>query len=239
MNLTGKVALVTGGGVRIGRALCEALSGQGCSVVVHYRRSRKEACELALRLEAGGARACAIQGALDTQAGCERLMALAFKVFKRLDILVNNAASFQHTAFRQIRGAELDSVFAVNLQAPILLTRAFVARAGQGRVLNMLDSRITGHASGQMPYLLSKQCLADFTLAAALELAPDFTVNAVAPGPVLVPDKGSRAAREKAGTIPLGRRPTPGDVASAALFLLGSDAITGQVLYVDGGQNLL
>ena len=239
MNLVGKVALVTGGGARIGRALCEALAGHGCAVVVHYRRSRKEACELVRRLEAGGARASAIHGALDTQADCDRLISLAFKAFKRLDILVNNASSFQHTKFRMIRGADFDGTFSINLKAPVLLTRAFAARARKGRVLNLLDSRIAGYAPGQMPYLLSKQGLADFTRAAALELAPDFTVNAVAPGPVLAPETGSRTAREKAGAFPLRRRPTPGDVASAALFLLGSEAITGQIIYVDGGQNLL
>lgn len=239
MDMCGKVALVTGGGARIGRALCEALAGQGCAVVVHYRRSRKEALELARRLEAAGGRARAIRGALDTQASCERLVSQAFKAFGRLDVLVNNASSFDRTDFRHVRGPELDSAFSINLKAPILLTRAFVARARRGRVLNLLDTRISGHAPGYMAYLLSKQGLADFTRAAALELAPDFTVNAVAPGPVLAPDRGSRSAREKAGAIPLRRRPSPGDVASAALFLLGGDAITGQIVYVDGGQNLL
>lgn len=239
MDMAGKVALVTGGGARIGRALCEALAGRGCAVVIHYRRSQKEARELARRLEAAGGRARAIPGALDTQAGCERLVSRAFKAFGRLDMLVNNASSFERTEFRNIRGSELDTVFSINLKAPVLLTRAFVERARRGRVLNLLDSRIAGHAPGQMAYLLSKQGLADFTRAAALELAPDFTVNAVAPGPVLPPERGSRTAREKAGAIPLRRRPTPGDVAAAALFLLGSAAITGQIVYVDGGQNLL
>ena len=239
MNLVGKVALVTGGGARIGRALCEALASQGCAVVVHYRRSKKDACELVRRLEADGARATAIQGALDTQADCERLISLAFTAFKQLDILVNNASSFQHMDFRRVRRADLDRAFSINLDAPVLLTRAFAQRARRGSVLNLLDSRIAGNAPGQLPYLLSKQGLANFTRAAALELAPDFTVNAVAPGPVLAPDKGSRTAREKAGVFPLGRRPTPNDVADAALFLLGSEAITGQIVYVDGGQNLL
>ena len=161
MDMAGKVALVTGGGARVGRALCEALAGRGCAVVIHYRRSQKEARELARRLEAAGGRARAIPGALDTQAGCERLVSRAFKAFGRLDMLVNNASSFERTEFRNIRGSELDSVFSINLKAHVLLTRAFVelARRGAGLPARQPDS---GARARQMAYLLSSRALADY-----------------------------------------------------------------------------
>jgi NAD(P)-dependent dehydrogenase (short-subunit alcohol dehydrogenase family) len=103
-------------------------------------------------------------------------------------------------------------------------------------VVNLLDQRIVAPAAGCLAYGVSKQALAAFTLGAALELAPALTVNAVAPGPVLPPPAG--AAREPAGEMPLRRRPTPEQVAAAVVFLLTQTAITGQILYVDGGQHL-
>jgi NAD(P)-dependent dehydrogenase (short-subunit alcohol dehydrogenase family) len=107
-------------------------------------------------------------------------------------------------------------------------------------VVNLLDHRIVGVPTDCVPYLLSKKMLAEFTRMAALELATSITVNGVAPGPVLAVDKRRNlAAREKAGDIPLARRPTPEDVAAAVVFLLESDSITGQTIFVDGGRHLI
>jgi NAD(P)-dependent dehydrogenase (short-subunit alcohol dehydrogenase family) len=128
----------------------------------------------------------------------------------------------------------------------VYLTRAFAAespkgkrQAGQRRVVNILDRRIASHEVGCAPYLLSKKMAAAFTLLAARELAPEVTVNAVAPGPVLPPPRlGRRPVHDRAGATPLRKRPTPEDVARTAAFLLESDAITGQIVFVDGGQHL-
>jgi pteridine reductase len=240
MNLNAKTALVTGGAVRIGRAICEALAAEGCRVVVHCHRSRAAAARLAAELRAGGAQAWGVRGALRTQAGCERVVAEAWRAAGRLDILVNNAAVFHKDALATATERKLQDEFRINLFAPVLLTRAFARRARTGKVINLVDRRVAGHDPACLPYVLSKQALAEFTRVAALDLAPRITVNAVAPGAVLPPPgKGSKYLYDRAGRVPLRRPVTPADVAQAVAMLLQADAVTGQVLFVDGGQHLL
>ena len=190
-------------------------------------------------MRARGVNAWAVGGGLGCQAECECLMAEAWEASGGIDLLVNNAAVFDKGGLRELDEAALLSEIQVNLMAPLFLVRAFAARAARGRVVNLLDRRVAGNEAGCLAYLLSKKALADFTRLAALELAPAFTVNGVAPGPVLLPPGTQETrVRDRAGRIPLGARPQPAQVAEAVLFLLKADAITGQVIYVDGGQHL-
>lgn len=237
MILSGKKALVTGGAARIGQALCLALADAGCDVVVHYRRSRRAAEDLAARIRRQGHRAVALSADLTRPADCRRLIAAARRKLGGLDILVNNAAVFNRRHLRDTDAAVMRQTWAVNLAAPLLLTRYFAAQANAGCVINLLDQRIVSNRHDALAYSLSKKALADATAMAALELAPGIAVNGIAPGPVLLPRRPGE--REPAGVLPLQRRPTPADLAAALLFLLGSDVITGQVIYVDGGQHLL
>ena len=228
MNLNGKRALVTGGAVRIGKAITQALQAAGAEVVVHYRNSKAEAEALSpftIQADIQGLETCA---GLIERAG-------------PLDILVNNASIFTKDS---LSGSSLDRVqreFNVNLFAPMELTRAFAAQAKPGgAVINLLDRRIRCNDTSCVPYSITKKGLADLTQLAALEYAPNIRVNAVAPGPVLPPPGGSmESARELAGNIPLGNLPTTGNITEAILFLLQADAVTGQIIYVDGGQHLL
>lgn len=230
MHLEGKVALVTGGAVRIGAAICRALAAEGARVVIHYRRSKKEA--VALAKEIGGR---VIQSDLDSEAACARLIARA----GRLDILVNNAAVFGKDSVRSMTAAKIGQKFWPNLLVPMLLTRAFARSVKKGAVINLLDRRITSLDAECVSYVLSKKALAEFTSIAALDLAPGIRVNAVAPGAVLPPPgKGKKYLHDNAGPVPLKRQVTPREVAEAVVFLLQSDSITGQIVYVDGGQNL-
>lgn len=246
MDLVGKRVLVTGGAVRIGRALCEALSKTGCVVVVHYRSSEQEAKALVAHLHACGGEAVAIGNDLGDEQHCAELIKDAVDAVGPLDILVNNASVFHKDALVDTTEAKLRHEVETNAFVPILLTRAFVAQspsgalgALKGKVLNLLDQRVAGLETGSLPYLLSKKMLADFTKIAALELAPGFTVNAVAPGPVLPPPgKGPEYLYDQAGSIPLDVKLSPEDVAKAMIYLLESDAVTGQTLFVDGGQHL-
>jgi len=250
VDLPGKHALVTGGAVRIGRAICEALAAAGCNVAVHYNRSEAEARELVERLAGCGVSAVAVNGELGTEAGAESLIEDAWATAGRLDVLVNSAAVFHKDGLPGTTRDTLLQELAVNAFAPICLTRAFAGRlallhGGQpagiaGKVVNLLDRRIAGNETGCLPYLLSKKMLADFTRNAALELAPDITVNAVAPGAILPPPgEGDAYLHDLAGEIPLGHAGGPRDVAEAVLYLLRSDAITGQTVFVDGGQHLV
>jgi len=258
MNLKGKTALVTGGAVRIGRAICEVLAGRGCNVVIHYNKSLNEATDLALELEAGGVDAVTVRGDLSSPAGCSRIISDAVRKAGRLDILINNAAVFHKDSLMSSTKKKIVQELDVNFLAPAMLIKEFSGRilAGRGmtpgvkgKIVNLLDRRISGSETGCLPYLISKKMLAELTRESAIELAPYITVNGVAPGAVLAPGlksgtgtrlrRNRNAVRDMAGVIPLEKRCTPRDVAHAVVFLLESDGITGQVIFVDGGQHLL
>ncbi|MBU4199516.1 MAG: SDR family NAD(P)-dependent oxidoreductase [Verrucomicrobia bacterium] len=238
MNLENKTVLVTGGAIRVGRAICEALAREGCRVVIHCNRSVREARSLAARLRRGGTPAWVVTGDFRTAEACERVMARAFQAAGTMDILINNAAVFHKQTLMTASDADLCAEWEVNLAAPLRLIRAFARRVRRGKIINILDRRIASCRPDAVPYTLSKRMLAELTLLAALELAPAITVNGVAPGAVLAADrKGS--VREKAGRFLLQQRPAVADVAHAIVFLLQCDSITGQIVYVDSGQHLL
>jgi pteridine reductase len=235
MTLKGKVALITGGAVRIGAAICRALAAESASVVIHFRRSKSEAVALAKGI--GG---LVVQSDLNSEAACERLVEQSVRKAGRLDILVNNAAVFHQNSLRTLSGQKLLDEFWPNLFAPILLMRAFAAQARRGKIVNLLDRRIASLDTSSVPYVLTKKALAEATRMAALELAPGITVNGVAPGAILPPPgKGMKYLHDKAGPVPLKRQVTPEEIAKAVVFLLQSDSVTGQIVFVDGGQNLM
>ncbi len=240
MELAGRVALVTGGAVRIGRAICEALARERCAVVIHYRQSRKEAGNLARAIRSRGVEAWPLCGRLDSEPDCRRLVERAWAAAGRLDVLVNNAAVFHKDGLRTTTARRLEEEMRVNLYVPVYLTRRFTELAEGGRIINLLDRRVAGVEAGCLPYLLSKKGLAEFTRIAALELAPAFTMNAVAPGPVLAPPgRGAKCLREVAGRMPLPGTLSAAAVAEGVVALLRLDGVTGQTLFVDGGQHLL
>ena len=239
-NLQGRVALITGGAVRLGQALVERLADEGCKVVIHYRSSDAPARRLQQRLKARGVAAVAVRARLDSQKACEGLIKAALKAHGQLDILINSAAVFTKEPMGGMTGDSLQAAFWPNLFAPMLLTQAFAAACAEGQVINLLDRRIASHDTACIPYLMTKKALAAFTEVSALALAPRIRVNAVAPGPVLPPPgQGARYLRDHAGRLPLGRAPTTADIADAVVALLGSRSTTGQIVFVDGGQHLL
>ena len=241
MEFAGRVALVTGGAVRIGAAIVRTLAARGAGVVIHHDRSGDAAAALATELRAAGGRAWTIAARLDgDEAGCAALIRGAVAAAGRLDILVNNAALFSKQDLAASTGDALRAMFDVNTFAPWQLIRAFAAACDAGRIINLLDRRIASNDPACLPYLISKKALRDLTAAAALALAPRFTVNGVAPGPVLPPPgEPSSYLREKGGRVPMAGPCTPEQVAEAVAFLAGADAITGNTLFVDGGQHLL
>ncbi|MDY0148715.1 MAG: SDR family oxidoreductase [Kiritimatiellia bacterium] len=226
-NLQGRVALVTGGARRIGAAICRELAAQGASVVVQYLHSEKESIGMNHTLGQG---VFSVRGDLSTPQGCEWVFREAADWMGRVDILVNNAAVFGRDG--QMDLAELQ---AVNVAAPQHLARMLADQPTGGCVVQMLDSRIAWPATGEFQtYTATKREVADSVVSLARAWAPRVRVNGVAPGPVLVPE----GVREAAGELPLGRRPTVEDVAQAVVFLCKSQSITGQILFVDGGQHL-
>ena len=226
-SLAGKSALVTGGSRRLGAAICRELAARGAAVAVHYRQSEAEAIALNRVLKHG---VFSVRGDLANPQEREWVFREAAEWLGRVDVLVNNAAVFA-------RDGEIDAtkLRAVNVEAPLDLARRVAAQAGGGCVIQMLDARIARPAAGAFrDYAATKRELAESVARLAREWAPHTRVNGVAPGPVLAPE----GVREAAGDLPLGRRPTPEDVARAVAFLAESDSITGQILFIDGGQHL-
>jgi pteridine reductase len=239
MKLTGKTALVTGGALRMGRAICEALSREGCGVVIHCRSSVREADVLQQEFAARGSRAWTIQGDLATEQGCFAVMDQSWARVGAIDFLINNAAVFQRRRLAEVEEAAVLDEFRINLLAPLFLTREFAARTRTGAIVNLLDRRVAGHAVEAVPYALSKKALEELTYLTAIELAPGIRVNGVAPGAILPPAGETGAAmKQNAAQTLLKSNPRPEEVADAVIFALKADSMTGQILYVDGGRHL-
>jgi len=233
MNLDGKIALVTGGAVRVGRAIVEELARAGAVVVIHCHRARAEADELAARLGATVAVAD-----LSTAEGCALLLSTVKARHGRLDVLVNSAAAYARGPFLDEKDATWEAMLSLNLVAPARLTRGAVG-LGVAAVVNVVDVAAWQPWKRHAAYAASKAGLLQLTRCLALELAPSVRVNAVAPGTVAFPDDFTDEERAAvAARIPLGRTGSPADVARAVRWLCEEEYVTGAVIPVDGGSSL-
>ncbi len=236
--LAGRRALITGGALRLGRAIATELADAGASVVIHYRRSRDEAEEAAAEIEERGVAADVIQADLSDPDAAEALIDRAWESAGAIDMLVNSASRFPSGRLDELRFDALTDILALNSWAPFALTRSLAARGG-GAVVNLLDTRIVGGDPAHAGYHLSKRMLADLTRMTAIEYAPELRVNAVAPGYILPPPGQDRAyLEERARAVPLARPGSAADIAGAVVYLMRSDYVTGETIFVDGGQNL-
>ncbi len=224
---------MTGGSQRIGRAISIALAACGARVAVHFHQSRQAAQALCAELGP-----CAVPLAADLRdpAAAAALVAAARSPWDGLDILINNAAVFRPDTLSHLDLPAALEQMQINCWAPVALMQAFAAPGGPGQVVNLLDRHVAGLDLANASYWASKKLLAEFTRMAALEWAPRIRVNGVAPGAILRP---SDRPGVPAGPVPLQRQCTPEEVAAAVVFLLNNEAVTGQILYVDGGQHLL
>lgn len=239
MSLKGKRALVTGGAVRIGRAIADLLAQKGATVCVQYNRSATEAQSWQDEVKAAGGEAHIFQADLSSESACTGLISDCLEAVGELDILVNNASVFNKHTLEQSDMAAMMSELWPNAFAPLQLMRAFAAQDRPGQIVNLLDRRITTHDTTCVPYLLSKKMLEELTKITALHWAPHIRVNAVAPGAVLPPpDQGAGYLKEFAGHVPLEIQVTPEDIAATVHYALVSEWMTGQTLFVDGGQHL-
>jgi NAD(P)-dependent dehydrogenase (short-subunit alcohol dehydrogenase family) len=240
--LRGKRALVTGGAVRVGRAIALALAREGCDVAVHYRGSAQEAQETAREIRALGVRAAVVQADQARPGEPERLVAEAAGALGGLDLVALSAAGFEKVPAVDLDRARFEAMIATNLTGPFLIARAAYPhlKANRGAIVSIVDVCGTSQVwKGFAHYAASKAGLAALTRLLALEWAPEVRVNAIAPGTVLAPAGTTKEEHERlVGRIPLGREGDPGDVASAAVFLFSQPFVTGQVLTVDGGRSV-
>lgn len=240
MQLAGRVALVTGAGHRLGRAIALTLAGRGMDVAVHFHRSRAPADETVAAVRALGRRAEAFPADLADAAQAHRLPALAAEAFGRLDVLVNSAGIMLRASVEETTPELWDTVLDTNLRSMFFTVQGALPwlRAAQGRVVNLADVGGLEPWANYAAHSISKAGVAMLTRVLARALAPGITVNAVAPGAVLPPEDWPDSAREHlARTTPLQRLGGPEDVTAAILYLLeGGDYVTGEVLAVDGGR---
>jgi pteridine reductase len=241
-ELEGKVALVTGGAVRIGRALALALAGRGAAVAVHYGNSAAAAAETVATIRDSGGRAEAFQADLRDISLADQLIEQAAKRLGRVDILVNSAAVFETEGFYAMTESLWDEQFAANLKAPFFLSRAFARQAGNGRpgqIINIADWRAIRPDPQSIAYSLTKAGIVAMTKGLALALAPNIRVNAIAPGAILPPPGRDEAYLEEIGKrTPLQRHGSTEELAKALLYLVTAEFVTGQVIFVDGGEHL-
>ena len=238
--LAGRAALVTGGARRIGRAVALGLARGGADVVVHYHRSADAAAETADAIRALGARAWTHAADLSQPDQAETLMAAACEQLGRPpDILINSASIFTESRVATATAEMLEASLRLHAVTPLLLSQRFAALSRRGDIVNLLDARITTCDAAHATYHLGKRLLFTLTRMLALELAPGIRVNAVAPGAVLAPDGHDAAylARVASGN-PMGIHGTLDGLVDCVLFLLGSDFVTGQVLFYDGGYHM-
>ncbi len=241
-ELAGKTALVTGGAVRLGRAIALELARAGADVAVGYHRSAAAARATARDIEALGVRAVALSADVGRPAEARRLVAEAARRLGRLDVLVNNAALFFRTPLATTTPAQFDRLMAVNLRGAFFCSQAaarVMRRQGRGRIINIADAGAARAWPGYIPYGISKAGVVMLTKGLAAALAPRIQVNAVGPGMVLLPEGFPRESGKRlAARIPMRRSGAPADVAAAVRFFATCPAyITGQVLFVDGGAS--
>jgi pteridine reductase len=241
--LAGKIALVTGSGVRVGRAIALGLGRAGADVAAHYRTSSAGAEQVCAEIRSGGRRAAAIPGDLSDPDACRRVVRRTAEELGGLDFLVHSASNFHRKALAETDERVWDSAMAVNARAGYLLAReaAETLRSRRGRVILISDFLALYPARNYLAHSVSKAAVEGLVRALAVELAPEVTVNAVAPGTVLVPEGTSREEEESlARRVPLKRNGDPEDVARTAVFLCAGPAfLTGQVIRVDGGRSLV
>ena len=240
-SLAGSVALVTGAAKRIGRSVALRLASEGADVVVNYRNSKNEADEVVAQIAAMGRRAVSIQADVAKRTEVVALLAAVEKEFGRLDILVNNVGMFFSAKFEELTEEQWDRILDTNLKSQFLCSQMaapMLRRSGRGRIINFASLGGLLVWPAYTHYCVSKAGVIMLTRCLARALAPEITVNAIAPGTISFPGDAPELAEDFIRRAPLHRTGTAKDIDDAVVFLAQSAFVTGQVIVVDGGRTL-
>ncbi len=239
-SLAGKVALVTGAAKRIGRSIALRLASEGADVVVNYRGSKNEAEEVVAQIAAMGKRAVAIQANVAKRPEVAALFAAVEKEFGRLDILINNVGMFFPAKFEELTDEQWDGILDTNLKSQFLCCQAAVPmlrRSGQGRIVNFASLGGLLAWPSYTHYCVSKAGVIMLTRCLSRALAPEITVNAIAPGTISFEGDAPELAEDFIRIAPLHRTGTAKDIDDAVVFLVQTAFVTGQLIVVDGGRS--
>lgn len=253
MDLQGSTALITGGARRVGRAVSLELARAGCDVAIHFRTSQEEARALAGEIQALGCQPMLVQADLADPGQTHGMIRQINAQWGKLDVLINNASVFDPTPLPQrmpdteelaTRVAAWERIFRVNVISPTMLARqaaVLMRREGRGRILNLTDILADRPMRDHDAYCASKAALASLTRSLARELAPEITVNAIAPGVAEFPEDYDQQTREKViRRVPLQREGSPEELARLVVAILQhGDYITGQIIPYDGGRSIV
>ncbi len=233
-----KSALVTGGAKRLGKAISLKLAAMGYNIALHYYSS--DPYPIAREIESLGVRCLPLQCDLSGGKAASNLVEQAVKKLPVLELLINSASIFERATVTETSERLLDSHIDLNLKAPFRLSRDFSHLAKKGQIINIIDANAVKNNSAYAAYLISKKGLLGLTKMTALEFAPKIRVNAIAPGLILPPvGKGEEYMNEAAEKrVPLKRRGRIEDITRALEFLVQNEFITGQILFIDGGEHL-
>ena len=239
-----KTILVTGGALRIGSEIVTSFAKMGWDIILHYRNSSEEAKKIKKNLEdLYETEIFLVQGDLNLDEDVQNLIDIVNKNYKNLDALVNNASSFYNTEIGDLTNANWDDLVGNNLKAPLFLINGLkdILTSASGSIINITDVNIDMGSPNYSIYTAAKGGLAAITKSLAKELAPNITVNAVAPGAILEPPGvtwDDDKIKEVIKNIPLNRMGNEKDIANAVKFLVYAKYITGQTIRVDGGKSL-
>ena len=236
-----RVALVTGGAARLGRAIALELARNGFDVAIHYHRSEDAARRTLSDITALGRRGCLLRADLSCEDEVRSLLPRACDALGPVGVLVNNASVFERDEWDTATREAWDTHMEPNLRAPFVLMQVFARQmptGRQGMVLNMLDERVWSLTPHFVSYTVSKAAL--WSLTQSMALAPHgIRVNAIGPGPVLpTPRQSAAQFARQCASLPLGYGAGVDEIAHAALSLLCMPSVTGQMLALDGGQHL-
>ena len=237
-----QIAFVTGGAKRLGRAIALKLAGAGWDVAIHCHSSIDAAEATAAEIRALGRRALVLQADLGQEAEVELLLPAIGRDLGPVSCLVNNASVFEMDKVDTATRESWDRHIETNLRAPLVLSQAFARQLPTGmpgNIINMLDQRVWKLTPYFLSYTVAKMGLWTLTRTLALALAPQIRVNAIGPGPTLPsPRQSPEHFAAQSAAMPLGPGAPPDEIAAAALYILSSPSMTGQMIALDGGEHL-
>ncbi len=234
-----KIALITGGAKRLGRDMSLFLAKEGFDIALHYHSSSEAADKTKTDIETLGQRCLLIQGDLKHPPFYKQLIQTVYDGFGSLTLLINNASIFKKIDYRNSSEMDFNQNIDIHLKAPFFLSQTFSEKCEHGAIINILDTRVERYQTEHFVYTLTKKALKELTLLLAKTLAPKIRVNGICPGAILAPeDQGDDYLKNIAAHTPMNQPGNVTDILNAVQYLSQSNYVTGEILYVDGGERL-